>query len=180
VATDEAGQPIPAAVVEQAGGALWPQEADTLPLRTEHDADPLRALLSAGSGVRHREHACVQILARPASARRVRRARRATSAAANPTAGADVATKAVNSMARLAIEAILWVLEALLPGPSRRRPATRGGSRPEARRDPVADAHQRAVADKAVRVPHFEVAVRYAVAAEQTSTPVSDERRREI
>ena len=180
VVTDEAGPPIPATVVEQAGGALWPQEADTLPLRTEHDADPLRALLSAGAGVRDREHACVQILARPASARRVRRARRAASAAANPGTGPDVATKAVNSMARLAIEPILWVLEALLPGPTR-RPTRPAGSRLEAaRRDPVADAHQHAVADKAVRVPHFEISVRYAVAAEQTGTPVSDERRREI
>ncbi len=180
VATAEAGPPIPSTVGEQAGGALWPQEADTLPLRTEHDADPLRALLSAGAGVRHREHACVQILARPASARRVRRARRAASAAANPTAGPDVATKAVNSMARLAIEPILWILEVFLPGPSRRPTRSTGGSRYDIRRDPVADAHQHAVADKAVRVPHFEIAVRYAVAAAQASTPVSDGRRREI
>ncbi len=179
VATDEAGPPIPSTVVEQAGGALWPQEADTLPLRTEHDADPLRALLSAGAGVRDREHACVQILARPASARRVRRARRAASGAAAGVAVPDPVHRAVNSIARLAIEPVLWLLEVFLPGPSRRRPATRGGSWPEAR-DPVADAHQHAVADKAVRVPHFEVAVRYAVAAAQIGTPVSDERRREM
>ena len=165
VAVDEtAGPPVPAEFAEQAGGALWPQETEGLPLRTEHEADPLRALLSAGAGVRDREHACVQILARPASARRVRRARRAAARPAG-TPGGDVANRAVNSMARLAIEPILWVLEALLPGPSRRRPATRGGSWPEAR-DPVAEAHQHAVVDKAVRVPHFEIAIRYAVAVE--------------
>src|SRR6266511_3002893 len=167
----------PPEVDAASAAAFW---ATMTGVRTEHDADPLRALLSAGAGVRDREHACVQILARPASARRVRRARRAASAAANPGTGPDVATKAVNSMARLAIEPILWVLEALLPGPTR-RPTRPAGSRLEAaRRDPVADAHQHAVADKAVRVPHFEISVRYAVAAEQTGTPVSDERRREI
>src|SRR6266545_5630714 len=184
VATDEAGPPIPATVVEQAGGALWPQEADTLPLRTEHDADPLRALLSAGAGVRDREHACVQILARPASARQVRRARKAASATASTAAGPDAATKAVNGMARVAIEPILWLIEVFLPGPSPRRRATGSNSRPEGRpagRDPVAEAYQRSVAEKAVRVPHFEIAVRYAVAAEQIgNSPISDQRRREI
>ncbi|NUT07682.1 MAG: type VI secretion protein, partial [Hamadaea sp.] len=42
----DTGPPIPATVAEQVGGAHWPQSADALPLRTEHDADPLRALLS--------------------------------------------------------------------------------------------------------------------------------------
>jgi hypothetical protein len=167
VAVDEiAGPPIPWTVAEQAGGALWPQETDGLPLRTEHEADPLRA------GVRNREHACVQILARPASARRVRRARRAASQPAG-TPGGDVANKAVNSMARLAIEPILWLLEVFLPGPSRRSATTRAGSRPDGRlvvRDPVADAHQHAVVDKAVRVPHFEIAIRYAVAVDEADT----------
>jgi hypothetical protein len=164
VTTDEtAGPPIPAAVAEQAGGALWPQETDALPLRTEHEADPLRALLSAGAGVRHREHACVQILARPASARRVRRARRGASKPAG-AAGADPASKAVHGMARLAIEPILWLLDAFLPGPTRRPTSPRTyASRMEVR-DPVSDAHQHAVVDKAVRVPHFEIAIRYAVA----------------
>lgn len=163
VAVDEtAGAPIPSAVGEQAGGALWPQQSDVLPLRTEHEADPLRALLSAGAGVRNREHACVQILARPASVRRVRRARRAASRPAG-TPGGDVANKAVNSMARLAIEPILWLLEVFLPGPSSRTRTTRSTSRPEGR-DPVAEAQQHAVVDKALRVPHFEVAIRYAVA----------------
>ncbi|MEV7628823.1 type IV secretion system DNA-binding domain-containing protein [Actinoplanes sp. NPDC089786] len=169
VAVDEtAGPPIPWTVAEQAGGALWPQETDSLPLRTEHDADPLRALLSAGAGVRNREHACVQILARPASARRVRRARRAASKPAG-TPGGDVANKAVNSMARLAIEPVLWLLEVFLPGPTRRTTTARtSGSRLEVR-DAVADAHQHAVVDKAVRVPHFEIAIRYAVAVADQS-----------
>jgi energy-coupling factor transporter ATP-binding protein EcfA2 len=181
VATDDqAGPPIPSGVTEQAGGALWPQETDNLPLRTEHDADPLRALLSAGAGVRDREHACVQILARPASARRVRRARRAASTPAG-TPGADTANKAVNSLAALAIEPILWLLEVFLPGPSRRPTRTTATSRYDAaRRDPITDAHQHAVVDKAVRVPHFEVAVRYAVAADEGAKQLSDQRRKEV
>ena len=181
VATDDtAGAPIPSAVTEQAGGALWPQETDNLPLRTEHDADPLRALLSAGAGVRDREHACVQILARPASARRIRRARRAASTPAG-TPGADPANRAVNSMAALAIEPILWLLEVFLPGPSRRPTRTTATSRFDAaRRDPITDAHHHAVVDKAVRVPHFEVAVRYAVAADEGAKQLSDQRRKEV
>ena len=35
---------------------------------------------------------------------------------------------------------------------------------------PVADAHQHAVVDKAVRVPHFEIAIRYAVAVDESET----------
>jgi hypothetical protein len=87
VTTGPAGDPIPATVGEQAGGALWPQAADVLPLRTDHDADPLRALLAAGATVRHREHACLQILARPAPPRRVRAARQAARRGADPAAG---------------------------------------------------------------------------------------------
>lgn len=33
VATDDAEAPIPPSVVERTGGALWPQHADTLPLK---------------------------------------------------------------------------------------------------------------------------------------------------
>jgi hypothetical protein len=65
VTTTDAGPPIPDDVTAAAGGALRPQQADTIPLRADHDTDPLRALLAAGAAVRHHEHACVQILARP-------------------------------------------------------------------------------------------------------------------
>jgi TraM recognition site of TraD and TraG/Type IV secretion-system coupling protein DNA-binding domain len=179
VATEEhAGPPIPSTMAEQAGGALWPQEIDALPLRTEHDSDPLRALLTAGAAIRHREHACVQVLARPASAWRVRRARKAASVQAGAP-HTDPASRAVNSAARLAIEPILWVLEVFLPGPSRRRTAARGGYRPNGR-DPVAEANQHAVVDKAVRVPHFEIAIRYAVAAGEDDNMRSAEQRRQV
>ncbi|SNS98938.1 hypothetical protein SAMN05421812_102647 [Asanoa hainanensis] len=71
----ESDPPIPVGVGEQVGGAHWPQHTTVLPLRADHDVDPLRALLAAGANVRQHEHACVQVVARPARASRVRRAR---------------------------------------------------------------------------------------------------------
>ncbi|MEV7523727.1 DUF87 domain-containing protein [Streptomyces sp. NPDC091371] len=57
-------------------GRLRPARPDVLPLRTDHTADPLRALLQAATGMAEEESACVQILARPATGRALRRARR--------------------------------------------------------------------------------------------------------
>ncbi|RQX01138.1 type VI secretion protein [Micromonospora inaquosa] len=170
----DAAAPIPAQVSEQVGGAHWPQHTDGLPLRSEHDTDPLRALLAAGAEVRHREHACVQILARPAPARRVRVARRAAATTHNhPHGRPDIAAHAVSGAARLAIEPLLWLLEVFLPGPSRPHSPTRTAAARAAERDPVATANARSVVDKAVRVPHFEIAVRFAVAADRA--PVNKE-----
>ncbi|KAB1116841.1 ATP-binding protein [Micromonospora aurantiaca] len=176
--TEDAAAPIPAQVGEEVGGAHWPQHTDGLPLRSEHDTDPLRALLAAGAEVRHREHACVQILARPAPARRVRAARRAAaSTSTHPHGRPDVAARAVSGAARLAIEPLLWFLEVFMPGSSRPRTTT---SVPAAGRDPVATADARTVVDKAVRVPHFEIAVRFAVAADPDRTPPDKDRATQI
>lgn len=57
-------------------GRLRPARPDVLPLRTDHATDPLRALLQAATGMAETESACVQILARPATGRALRRARR--------------------------------------------------------------------------------------------------------
>jgi len=179
VATSDAGRPIPYEVADQVGGAHWPQSADTLPLRSEHEVDPLRALFAAGAEVHHREHACVQVLARPATARRVRLARRTAATSANPSGRPDVAARAVSGLARLLIEPILWLVDALTPGPSPRRPATTTVSRlPD--RDPVATADARTVVEKAVKVPHFEIAVRYAVAMDPEARPPDAERAKQI
>src|SRR5947199_6264409 len=51
------------------GGALMPLLPAGHPLRGDHDADPLRPLLQAGAGLAAGEHACVQVLARPATPR---------------------------------------------------------------------------------------------------------------
>ncbi|WP_327038093.1 helicase HerA domain-containing protein [Micromonospora maris] len=177
--TTDAAAPIPGEVGEEVGGAHWPQHSDVLPLRAEHDTDPLRALLAAGAEVRHREHACVQILARPAPARRVRAARRAAAGTStHPRGRPDVAARAVSGAARLAIEPLLWLLDAFTPGPARTRtPATAGRV---TERDPVASADARTVVDKAVRVPHFEIAVRFAVATAPDRTPPDAQRAKQI
>ncbi|MFE9657926.1 helicase HerA domain-containing protein [Micromonospora sp. NPDC006431] len=177
--TTDAGAPILVEVGEEVGGAHWPQHPDGLPLRSEHDSDPLRALLAAGAEVRNREHACVQILARPAPACRVRAARRAAAATSNhPHGRPDVAARVVSGAARLAIEPLLWLLDVFTPGSSRPRTAAAVGRAVE--RDPVAIADARTIVDKAVRVPHFEIAVRFAVAADADKTPPDKRRARQI
>jgi hypothetical protein len=177
--TEQAAAPIPSTVGEQVGAAHWPQQTDVLPLRTEHDADPLRALLAAGAEVHHREHACVQILARPASARRVRTARRAAAASSQPHGRPDMAGRAVSGAARLALEPVLWMLEVFTPGTSRTRTASGTAAR-TAERDPVATADARTLVDKAVKVPHFEIAVRFAVAADADKHPPDAQRAKQI
>ncbi|WP_247683698.1 type IV secretory system conjugative DNA transfer family protein [Micromonospora sp. D93] len=179
--TADAAAPIPVEVGEQVGGAHWPQHTDGLPLRSEHDTDPLRALLAAGAEVRHREHACVQILARPAPARRVRAARRAAATTSNhPHGRPDMAAQAVSGAARLAIEPLLWLLEVFLPGSSRPHSPARAAAARAAERDPVATADARTIVDKAVRVPHFEIAVRFAVAADSDRPPMNKERAKQV
>ncbi len=69
--------PLTAAGHAVTAGRLRLARPEVLPLRTDHDADPLRALLQAATGMDPSETATVQILARPATGTRVRRARRA-------------------------------------------------------------------------------------------------------
>ena len=71
-------EPDPLLPAEQTvtAGRLRLARPDVLPLRTDHTADPLRALLQAATGMAEEESACVQILARPATGRALRRARR--------------------------------------------------------------------------------------------------------
>ncbi len=59
------------------GGELRLARPDALPIRAAFDADPIRALLGAPVGLGRGEHACVQILARPVTGRRLGKARRA-------------------------------------------------------------------------------------------------------
>ncbi|WP_435125912.1 type IV secretory system conjugative DNA transfer family protein [Micromonospora tulbaghiae] len=175
----DAAAPIPTEVGDEVGGAHWPQHADVLPLRSDHDADPLRTLLAAGGEVRHREHACVQILARPASAHRVRAARRtAATASSHPHGRPDAATRTASGAAHLAIEPLLWLLDIVSPGRSRPRSPVMAGRSVE--RDPVAGADARTIVDKAVRVPHFEIAIRYAVATGPDRTPPNEQRSAQV
>jgi hypothetical protein len=173
ITTTDAAQPIPTTVADAVGGAHWPQQCDGLPLRTDHTTDPLRALLAAGAHVRHREYACVQILARPATARRVRSARR-TAATPTGTSRPDLASHAAGGVARLLAGAVLAAVDLVSPGPSR-RPSTQ--ARPLSRvDDPVLTADRRMTVEKAVAVPHYEVAIRYAVAADPATQPADPQR----
>jgi len=60
-----------------AGGELRLARPEALPIRVDHDADPIRALLAAPGALARNQRAAVQILARPVTGRRVARSRRA-------------------------------------------------------------------------------------------------------
>ena len=59
------------------GGALRLALPEHYPLRAEHPADPLRSLLGALGGLSEDETACVQVLARPVTGRRLARSHQA-------------------------------------------------------------------------------------------------------
>ncbi|MFC6022717.1 hypothetical protein ACFP2T_42000 [Plantactinospora solaniradicis] len=71
----DADPPLPLDALD-VGGALAPTLPAWYPLQTDHDNDPMRTLISAASGLHNAESACVQVLARPATNRQVRRLRR--------------------------------------------------------------------------------------------------------
>jgi hypothetical protein len=153
VTIDDATAPIPAdTVTAEVGGALLPVKAEAYPLRADHDADPLRQVVAAGTGLRHHEHACIQILARPAAPRRLARLRRAPAQLRDPGAhhGLDPATP------------LRWLLDLATPGPSSTR--TRTGIGGTARPDPARERDIRTVIDKVSDGPHWETAIRYGVA----------------
>jgi len=60
-----------------AGGELRLGRPEALPIRVDHQADPIRALLGAPGGLARTQRAVVQILTRPVTGRRVARSRRA-------------------------------------------------------------------------------------------------------
>jgi hypothetical protein len=162
--TEQATDPIPAAAAPAAGGHLLPTDAEWLPLNAEHDADPLRALMSAGAQLRPGEYACVQVLTRPASPRRAWRARRA----AGRLRDGKTAIPTINPAAPL-----LWLAEAFLPG---RTSSHRTPSAATQRRDPGIERDVRAILDKTAN-PLWETGIRYAVAT-TTSRAGADPRGR--
>ncbi|KUL31471.1 type VI secretion protein [Actinoplanes awajinensis subsp. mycoplanecinus] len=148
--TGVAAPPIPLQVPQATGGHLLPQASEWLPFETDHDNDPLRALMSAGSQLKDDEYACVQILARPAPPRRAARARRA----AGRLRDGKTAVPTINPAAPL-----LFLLEIFLPGrstPTRSAPAA-------SRRDPGLERDVRAILDKTVHS-LWTIGIRYVVA----------------
>ncbi len=69
--TAPAVPPLPAGT-SVTGGELRLAAGDHYPLKTDHRVDPLRPLLGALSGLSEHEQACVQVLARPVTGRRLR------------------------------------------------------------------------------------------------------------
>ncbi|RLK23811.1 type IV secretion system coupling TraD/TrwB family protein [Micromonospora sp. M71_S20] len=147
---DQASPPIPLDVPAAVGGHLLPTAAEWLPFHTDHDNDPLRALMSAGSQLKPDEYACAQVLARPATPRRAARARRA----AGRLRDGRTAVPAINPAAPL-----LWLIEVFLPGHA----TPRSGGQPAGRRDPGVERDVRAILDK-IAHPLWTIGIRYAVA----------------
>jgi hypothetical protein len=125
------------------GGALRLAGGPWQPLRTEHWVDPLRALLGAAGELAGGETAVVQVLARPAAGRRLRRATRV----ARALAGAP----------RPRARVVGGLLDLLTPGRGRspKRPAGAG--------ETLRMAEARAALAK-LAGPCWEVQVRYGVA----------------
>ncbi|WP_194923126.1 type IV secretory system conjugative DNA transfer family protein [Catenulispora pinisilvae] len=65
--------PVPITTPSSTGGRLRLAKPAYLPLKVKYTSDPLRPLLQVGRRLRPSESACVQVLARPAARRRVRR-----------------------------------------------------------------------------------------------------------
>jgi Type IV secretion-system coupling protein DNA-binding domain len=158
VTTQPATDPIPGRG-HLAGGQLTPRYPDALPLRFDYDTDPLRPLLSAGAQTRTGETTIVQILARPATARRARRLR------AVPRIMRGAGTPALDPWLRLAVNVALLPVTLLLEliAPARTTTPATSGIRRAPVRDPLRERDIRLVTDKAATDPLFEVAIRYAV-----------------
>jgi len=166
---DEATAPIPNGARAE-GGALGPALPGWYGLNVDHDTDPMRPLLAAGAGLHATEHACVQVLARPATPRQVARLRTGAAALRTgkpPTGGLLDPTPLVRGGLNL-LTGI--VTELVTPGPPGR--TTGAGYRPVTP-DPLRDRDARPAIDKTVG-PQWETAVRYAVANTNTRTTGGD------
>ncbi|MFG2043967.1 type IV secretory system conjugative DNA transfer family protein [Dactylosporangium sp. NPDC048998] len=147
----DAPPPIPLDATPAVGGHLLPQAAEWLPFNTGFDADPLRALMAAGAQLRPGEHACVQILARPAPPRRTTRARQAAGRLRDGKAAVPVLNPAAP---------VLWLLEVFQTGTSARRTSS-GATQ---RRDPQVERDVRAILDKTAQ-PLWTAGIRYGLAS---------------
>lgn len=150
--TSKATPPLPhdTAAPAQAvtGGTLRLARPEVLPLECDHKTDPLRALLGAATGLRPGESCAVQLLARPVTGRRRRRATRAAGR-----------LKAGRHPGRL-----IALLDLLTHRPQR-------GTTD--RFDPAHAAEVRAVAEK-LSGPLWETSLRYAVTATAQRVHPSD------
>ncbi|MDX3192947.1 type IV secretion system DNA-binding domain-containing protein [Streptomyces sp. MN03-5084-2B] len=162
--TTPATSPFPALVAGRrritVGGQLRLGRPESLPIRTAFDADPIRGLLGAPVGLDRDERACVQILARPVTGRRVAQARRAARRV-HHGASASLGGR---------------ILDLITPGTS----ATRSHRTADARRisqDPQLtleySAQNKAIVGKQ-RGSQYETLVRYAVATDLPADTAAD------
>ncbi|MEU5001505.1 type VI secretion protein [Streptomyces sp. NPDC021622] len=147
---------------EAATGELRYARSEALPLREDFPTDPLRSLFGAATSLGPREHAVVQILARPVTGRRVRKTRREARHIRRSGSPARQVSR---------------LLDAITPG---FRTSARTRSRAA---DPVAalevSAEDRAIAAKQ-RGASYETRIRYAVIATPPAHPASPEDRRRV
>jgi len=129
------------------GGELRLARSEALPIRTDFDADPIRALIGAPVGLGRDEYACVQILARPVTGRRVAKARR--SARRVHTGGS---TRIVGRL-----------LDLITPGPTTGGRAASGALPSDPQTSLEYAAQNRAIVVKQ-RGSQYETVIRYAVA----------------
>ena len=148
--TTPATPPLPAGALVT-GGTLRLARTEVLPLKTDHGSDPLRALAAAGSGLTAGEHAIVQVLTRPATGARLRRARRAARRLRTGHPARHL------SMGLPAREGARLLLDVLTPGS--RGAARRGAASP----DPGLAAEVRAAVIKSAG-PQWDTQIRYATA----------------
>ncbi|MFE3318102.1 helicase HerA domain-containing protein [Nocardia sp. NPDC059195] len=152
--------PAPAEGVRRivAGGELRLGRREGLPLSTDHSGDLVRDLITAADDLGPGQAACVQILARPVTGRRVARVTRAA---------ASTGTRA-GVVAGLLREA----LDLLTPGPSAARVSNTGAGARAADRQTALEysAAARAAAAKA-RGAHWETVVRYAASIPVSTDP---------
>ncbi|WP_084530686.1 helicase HerA domain-containing protein [Nocardia miyunensis] len=132
------------------GGALRLGRPEALPLRTDYSGDLVRDLITAADDLAPGHAACVQILARPVTGRRVQRATRSNTATGTRTG--------------LVFALVREVLNLIAPGPVAARSPRPGASTGAGDRQSAMEytAAARAAAAKA-RGPHWETLVRYAV-----------------
>ena len=148
--TSAASAPLPPGALTE-GGALRLARPEILPLSVSHDPDaPLRALAGAAAGLGDGEHAIVQVLARPVTGARLRRARRAARA------------QRAGQPARLPVR----LLDLASPGGH----ASSGTRRTASRTDPELAAEIRAATEK-LASPQWETLIRYGVATTAAQIP---------
>ncbi|MCG5215473.1 type IV secretion system DNA-binding domain-containing protein [Streptosporangium sp. KLBMP 9127] len=138
VATDAV--PLVPLTGQAIGGQFAPARSERLPIKHDHRADPLRALIGAAVGMPHWQHAAVQILARPVTGHRL-----------STTTGTVRLARAV--------------LDLLTPGPL--HPTHFRNHDRVAKLEESAEA--RAIRDKAQH-PRYVVAIRYAVQADEPAS----------